>query len=230
MTVKADTKPHHIGHRSRLRERFIKGGATAVSDYELLEMLLFAANTRGDVKPLAKMLLKHFGSFGKVLRAGVNDLNKLDGVSDAAITALKATEAAAQLLLKEDVSQGPVIQSWTALLDYCRLSMGHKINEEFRLLFLNHKNAMIADEVQNQGTINHTSVYPREVVRRALELGAAAIILVHNHPTGDVTPSQSDIDMTQQIIAASTPLGVKVHDHLIIGKREHFSFKSHGLI
>lgn len=221
---------HQKGHRSRLRERFLKGGANALADYELLEMILFAAHPRGDVKPLAKALLKHFGSFARVIHADKQAYKAVDGVGEAAIGALKTVEAAAQRLLREEAQSGPVISSWTALLDYCRLSMAQKKNEEFRILFLNNKNALIADEVQQTGTVNHTPVYPREVIRRTLELGASSIILCHNHPSGDPTPSTADIDITRKIIEAAKPLGVNVHDHLIVGKNEHYSFKSHGLI
>lgn len=228
--MSGDEELHHLGHRARLRERFLKGGANALPDYELLELILFAARPRGDVKPLAKKLLATFGSLARVLHADIYALQQVDGMGDAAIAALKAVEAAAQRILKEEVKDRPVIQSWTALLDYCRLSMGHAKVEQFRILFLDHKNQLIADEVQQTGTVNHTPVYPREVVKRALELGASAIILLHNHPSGDVTPSKADIDITKQIVNAAKPLGVEVHDHLIIGAKDHYSFKSNGLI
>ncbi len=221
---------HYKGHRARLRERFLKSGANALADYELLEMILFAAHPRGDVKPLAKTLIKTFGSFAGVLRADVEALRKVEQVGEAAIAALKTVHAAAQAMLKEELQDRPIIQSWTSLLDYCRLAMGHRKEEEFRLLFLNHKHALILDEVQNVGTINHTPVYPREVVKRALELGAASIILVHNHPSGDVKPSKDDIDITRQIITAAHPLGIRVHDHIIVGAKDTYSFKSNGLI
>lgn len=218
------------GHRQRLRERFLKGGVDAVADYELLEMILFSAHPRGDVKPLAKALIRHFGSFAKVVHADLKEYEAVEGVGEAAISALKTVEASAQMLLREEAKKGPVISSWTALLDYCQLSMAQKKNEEFRILFLNNKNALIADEVQQTGTVNHTPVYPREVIKRTLELGASSIILCHNHPSGDTTPSTADIEITRKIIAAAKPLGVQVHDHLIIGKGEHYSFKSYGLI
>lgn len=218
------------GHRQRLRERFLKGGADALADYELLELILFAAHPRGDVKPLAKQLLKHFGSFAKVVHATPHEFESVEGVGEAAIAALKTVEAAATRLLREEAEKGPVIGTWTALLDYCKLSMAQKKVEEFRILFLNHRNELIADEVQQRGTVNHTPVYPREVIKRALELGASSIILAHNHPSGDPTPSQADIDITRQIISAGQPLAVKVHDHLIIGRHGHYSFKSHGVI
>ncbi len=218
------------GHRQRLRERFLKAGPEALADYELLEMLLFAAHPRGDVKPLAKKLLHRFGSFAKTIHAPSGELAQVDGMGDAAISALKVTEASAQRLLREEASKGPVIGSWTALLDYCRLTMAQKQIEEFRILFLNHKNAMIADEVQQRGTVNHTPVYPREVIKRALELSASSIILAHNHPSGDPTPSAADIEITKQIVEAGNALGIAIHDHLVIGKFGHYSFKSHGLL
>jgi DNA repair protein RadC len=218
------------GHRQRLRERFLRGGAEALADYELLEMLLFAAHPRGDVKPLAKRLLKHCGSFAKVLHAPPVDLAQVEGAGEAVIAALKAAEAVAQRLLREEAKKGAVLSSWTALLDYCHVSMAHQKIEQFRILFLNQKNELIADEVQQSGTINHTPVYPREVVKRALEIGAAAIILAHNHPSGDPTPSAADIEITKQIVQAGKPLGIAIHDHLIIGKFGHYSFKSNGLL
>lgn len=230
LNPRKEEKPHHVGHRSRLRERFLKGGASAVADYELLEMVLYAASPRMDTKPLAKKLLAHFGSFAKLAHATPLELAKIDGMGDAAVAAIKAIHASAERLLREEASQGPVIQSWTALLDYCRVSMGHKKIEEFRVLFLNHKHALIADEVQQTGTVNHAPVYPREVVKRALDLNASAIILAHNHPGGDPTPSKEDIEITKQIVAAALSLGLLIHDHLIIAGNKHYSFKSNGLL
>lgn len=218
------------GHRARLRERFLRGGAEALADYELLEMLLFAAHPRGDVKPLAKKLLAHFGSFAKTIHATLPELQALDGIGEATITALKVTEAAAIRLLREETKKGTIISTWSALLDYCKLSMAQQKIEQFRILFLNNKNELIADEVQQTGTVNHTPVYPREVMKRALELGASSVILAHNHPSGDPTPSRADIDITNQIVEAGRSLNVAVHDHLIIGKFGHFSFKSQGLL
>jgi DNA repair protein RadC len=218
------------GHRSRLRARFLKGGAEALADYELLEMLLFAAHPRGDVKPLAKKLLAHFGSFAAVIQAPATEYAKVEGAGESVTATLKVAEAVAARLLREEAKRTPVISSWTALLDYCKLSMAHEQIEQFRILFLNNKNAMIADEVQQTGTINHTPVYPREVLKRALELGASSLILAHNHPSGDPTPSAADIDITKQIVSAGAALGISIHDHLIIGKFGHYSFKSHGLL
>lgn len=222
--------PHYIGHRQRLRERFITAGAGALADYELLEMILFSAHPRGDVKPIAKALIAKFGSFGKVITADIERLREMEDIGGGAIAALKVVEAAMQRLLREEVSDRPVIQSWTALLDYCRITMADRQVEEFRILFLNQKNTLIADEVQQRGTVDHTPVYPREVVKRALELSASALILLHNHPSGDPTPSKADIDITKQIVQAAAPLGVEIHDHLIIARKGHFSFKSNGLI
>ncbi len=232
MTANTETaqKPHHIGHRKRLRERFLRHSANALADYELLEMILFPAKPMGDVKPLAKALLAHFGSFGKVLHAEPMELMKVEGIGEAAVVAIKVAKAAAERLLKEEVADRPVVKSWTQLLDYCRLQFGQLIHEEFHVLFLNHKLELIADERQQKGTVNHTPVYPREVVKRALELGASSMILVHNHPSGDVNPSKGDIDVTTQIVQAARPLGIEVHDHVIIGAKKHFSFRSKGLM
>lgn len=229
MTAKSNSSLA-TGHRSRLRERFLNGGNAALADYELLEMVLFAAHPRGDVKPLAKQLIKEFGSFAGVIQAPAEALSAIENVGESAIAAIKTVSAAAERLLKEQVEERPIIQSWTALLDYCKVAMGSKKVEEFRILFLDSKQQLIGDEVQNRGTINHTSVYPREVLKRALEFHAAAIILVHNHPSGDAEPSKADIEMTKAIVQAARALNISVHDHLIISKKGHYSFKSNGLI
>lgn len=221
---------HYLGHRARLRERFLGPGGEAIPDYELLELILFSARPRGDVKPLAKRLLKQFGSFDKVIFADEPSLRQIDEVGDAVISALKTVRIAATRMLKTEIGDQPVIQSWSALLDYCKLAMGKSKVEEFRVLFLNHRHALMADEVLHKGTVNHTPVYPREVVKRALEHGASAIILLHNHPSGDPTPSKADIDVTQQIIDAARTISVTVHDHVIITETGHYSFKSFGLI
>lgn len=225
-----EQKPHFHGHRARLRERFLGAKPGSLPDYEILEMLLFSAMPRADVKPLAKALLAEFGSFARVISAAPEELKKIPGTGDAVVAALKVTQDAALRLLLDEVKEKPVLQSWKALLNYCRASMGYNKTEQFRIFFLDRKNQLLADELQQQGTVDHTPVYPREVVKRALELGASAIILVHNHPSGDPTPSRADIDMTKKIIEAAAPLSVAVHDHLIIGATEHYSFKSHGLI
>lgn len=222
--------PHHVGHRDRLRQRFAKSGAEALHDYELLELVLFRAIPRRDVKPLAKDLLERFGSFATVISAPTTRLLEVSGVSDKVALELKIVQAAALKLVQGKIMDRPAISNWSALLDYCQASMAYHEKEIFRILFLDRKNKIIADEIQQEGTIDHTPVYPREVVKRALELGASAIILVHNHPSGDPTPSKADIQMTRKIIDAGHPVGVGVHDHLVIGMGEHVSFKSLGLI
>ena len=217
-------------HRQRLRGRFLAGGAQAMPDYELLELVLFRAIPRQDVKPLARRLIDKFGDFNGVVSASKEGLQKIEGVGDAVIVELKIVEAAAQRLSRARVLQRHVVSSWDALLDYCHTTLSHRPTEHFRILFLDTKNVLIANEEQARGTLDHVPVYPREVVKRALELNAAAIILVHNHPSGDPTPSQADIDMTKQIITAAKALSITVHDHLIIGKSSECSFRSAGLI
>lgn len=226
----SEEKPHYHGHRQRLRERFLSGGATAIADYELLEMILFSAKPRGDVKPLAKSLLAEFGSFAKVVTATPESLYKIPDVGDAVVSAILLVQASTQRLLQEQVLDKPIIQSWSALLDYAKAVMAHKKIEEFRILFLNRRNEVIRDEVQQRGTIDHTPVYTREVVKRALELGAASIILMHNHPSGDHTPSKADIDITQQVVEAARAVGIKIHDHVIVSERGHYSFRANGLL
>lgn len=221
---------HAAGHRERLRARFNKAGVEGVQDYELLELVLFRAIPRRDVKPLAKELIAKFGGFAQALAAPVERLTEVKGVSGAVAAELKIVHAAAIKLAQARVLKRPVISSWNDLLSYCRAAMADEKTEMFRILFLDKKNILIADEVQQRGTIDHTPVYPREVVKRALELGAAAIILVHNHPSGDPTPSRADVEMTNQIIKAAGALNIRVHDHLVIGHETHASFKSLGLI
>jgi DNA repair protein RadC len=218
------------GHRERLRNRFLKGGAEAMPDYELLELTLFAAVPRRDTKPLAKTLLARFGSFAEVVAAPRERLLEVRGVGENVAAHLKIVEAAAHRLARTRVIGRPALSSWAALLDYCTAAMARGPKEEFRVLFLDRKNILIADEVQSKGTIDHTPVYPREIVKRALELSATAIILVHNHPSGDPTPSKADIDMTRDIAKAALALGITVHDHLVIGRKGHASFKSLGLL
>ncbi|MBV8939417.1 MAG: DNA repair protein RadC [Alphaproteobacteria bacterium] len=225
----AKAKPHHTGHRSRLRARFLKS-PEAIPDYELLEIILFPARPVGDVKPLAKALLARFGTLSEVMHAEVHALKEVEDINDAAVAAIKAVQAASLRLLREEAASRPVIQSWTALMDYCRMHLKHKKHEEFHVLFLNRKFGLLADEMQQQGTVDHAPVYPREVVKRALELGATGMILVHNHPSGDATPSKADIDITKAVADAARPLHITVHDHLVIGAREPFSFKAHGLL
>ena len=223
-------KPHYVGHRERLRARFMQGGADALPDYELMELVLFRAIPRRDVKPLAKTIIEKFGSFSEAISAPEQRLREVSGLGNAAIIELKLVEAAAQRLAQGRVLNRPAISSWDALLDYCQTSMAHKDTEQFRILFLDRKNTLIADEVQQKGTIDHTPVYPREVVKRALELGSAALILVHNHPSGDPTPSDADVAMTQQIAKAGESLGIQIHDHLVIARGKHVSFRSLGLL
>lgn len=206
------------------------GGPAALADYELLELLLCQARPRGDMKPLAKALLKRFGSFAAVMAAGPRELAEINGMGEASIVALKTVEAAALLMTRQELADRPVIGSWKKLLDYCHAAMAHQKIEQFRLLFLDNKNALIADEVQQKGTVNHTPVYPREVVKRALELGATAIIMCHNHPSGDPTPSEDDIAMTREIAEAAERLGITLHDHVVIGRKGHRSFRSMGLL
>lgn len=226
----ASTKPHYTGHRDRLRERFVEGGANALPDYELLELLLFAAIPRRDVKPLAKDLIAEFGSFAEVVAAPRKRLLALKGLGENAVTQLKIVEAAALRLSKSKMLGKPALSSWQAVLDYCTAAMARNTHEEFRILFLDRKNVLIADEMQGQGTVDHTPVYPREIVKRALELSASAIILVHNHPSGDPTPSRADIEMTRTIVAAAKALNIAVHDHIVIGRGGHASFKALGLM
>jgi DNA repair protein RadC len=226
----ADEKPHYLGHRDRLRTRLLNGGAEPLADYELLEFLLFASIPRRDTKELAKNLIKRFGSFAGVLAADQAALTGVPGIKEATAASLAAVREAAARMIRADVADKPVISNWQALIDYCTARIGYATSEEFHLLFLDRKNALIADEKQQQGTVDHTPLYPREVVKRALELSASAIILVHNHPSGDVTPSRADIEMTKQVRDAAKTVGVALHDHLVIGKGKHASFKSLGLI
>lgn len=217
-------------HRSRLRDRFISGGSSALADYELLELLLFAAIPRQDVKPLARRLIDTFGDFGRVLSATPQRLAEVAGVGEATILHLKSIEAAAQRMARSRVLNRPALSSWEALLDYCHTAMAHKDIEQFRVLYLDRKNVLIADEEQARGTVDHVPVYPREVVKRALELNATALILVHNHPSGDPTPSDQDIAMTRLVQDAAHALSVTVHDHLIIGKSRELSFRAEGYL
>lgn len=220
----------NAGHRERLRERFLKGGADGLHDYELLELLLFRAIPRRDVKPIAKMLLQRFGSFAEVIAAAPARLKEIDYVGDSVVAELKIVEAAALLLARQSMRKRLELGSFSQVLDYCRGAMAFLETEEFRILFLDKKNGLIADEVQGRGTVDHTPVYPREVIRRALELNASAIILVHNHPSGDSTPSTADVTMTETIADLARSLGVKLHDHLIIGRNGHCSMRAMKLI
>jgi DNA repair protein RadC len=221
---------HYHGHRDRLRARFCEVGGDAMPDYEMLELVLFRSIPRRDIKPLAKELLRRFGGFAEVITATRSRLAEIDGIGEATITDFKIVEASARRLAKGAVGKRPVLSSWSSVLDYCRTAMAFADKEQFRLLFLDKRNSLIADEVQQSGTVDHTPVYVREVVKRALELSATAIILVHNHPSGDPTPSAADIRMTREIIDVAKPLGITVLDHIIVGREGHASFKGLKLI
>ena len=224
-------QPSYIrDHRKRLRDRFLSGGAQALPDYEMLELVLFRAIPRRDVKPLARQLLDRFGDFNTVVSAPADHLVEISGVGDAVVCELKIIEAAAHRLSRARVMQRQVISSWDALLDYCHTTMAHRETEQFRVFYLDRKNVLIADEEQASGTVDHVPVYPREVVKRALQHNASALILVHNHPSGDPTPSDNDIAMTRQVQAAADALGITLHDHIIIGKSCELSFRSQGYL
>jgi DNA repair protein RadC len=226
----AESKPHYAGHRKRLRARFLASDGDGLADYELLELILAQAIPRVDTKPLAKQLIQRFGGFAEVINAEANALAKIDGIGDAAVTGLKIIRATALRHARQELMGRPVIASWDKLIDYCMAAMAHSPIEEFRLLFLDKRNALIADEVQQHGTVDYTTLYPREVMKRALELGASAIIMVHNHPSGDPTPSEPDIAMTREVGEAAEKLGIALYDHLVIGKGSHASFRSLGLL
>ena len=226
----AADKPHYHGHRQRLRARFMATAGDGMPDYEILELLLAQVIPRADTKPVAKALLARFGSLGEVLSAAPEALQQVRGVGESSAVALKLVRAAGLRLASQQVMNRNVISSWEALLDYCKAAMGYEKVEQLRVLYLDRKNVLMADEVQQRGTVDHTPLYPREVVKRALELGASALILVHNHPSGDATPSRDDIAMTKEVRDAAEKLGIALHDHVIIGKGAHVSFKSLGLL
>ncbi|MFN0264060.1 DNA repair protein RadC [Tepidamorphus sp. 3E244] len=230
MNERPQAQPHFHGHRERLRERFRKGGADAVADYELLELILFMTIPRGDVKEQAKALIKRFGSFAEAIAAPPDQLKKVDGVGERVADNFAVIKAAAERIARGEIEGRMVLGSWQGVIDYCRTSMGFETKEHFRILFLDKRNALIADEVQQSGTVDHTPVYPREVIKRALELSSTALVLVHNHPSGDPTPSQPDIEMTDKIIEIARPLGIAVHDHIIVGRNGHASLRGLGLI
>lgn len=223
-------KPHFHGHRARLRARFLDSAGAGIPDYEILELILFGVFRNGDTKPLAKALVAEFGSLAAVLAAPAERLSKVPGCGEAVIAALKVTREAGLRMLQAEAKARPALSNWQALLDYCRAVLQHEQIEQFRILFLDRKNQVIADEQQQRGTVDHTPVYPREVVKRALELNAAALILVHNHPSGDPTPSRADIEMTREVAKAAATMGIAVHDHLIIGRKGHVSLREKGLI
>ncbi len=222
-------RPHYLGHRDRLRQRFLTAGPGALADYELLELALFYVSPRGDTKPLAKDLINRFHGFNKVLHADAQALLAVPGVGPNTVLLLKTLSALVSRALKAEVMERPILSNWQALLDYCRVSQGYDRVETVRLLFLDAKNALIADEVQQSGTVDHTPLYPREVMKRALELGASALILVHNHPSGDPTPSRDDIELTKTLAQIGASLGVTLHDHLIVADDNHVSLKALGL-
>lgn len=222
--------PHYAGHRARLRQRFVQGGADALADYELLELLLFMALPRKDVKPLAKALIAQFGDYKGVMNAPIAKLGAFDGLSEASAIAIKVVQVSAHRLMKQEVMHRPVLNSWSRLIDYCTATMAHETKEYFRILFLNKKNELIADEIQGSGTVDHTPAYPREIVKRALEVGATALILLHNHPSGDSKPSPADIDMTMAVVEAAGALDIAIHDHVIISRNGHTSFRTLGLL
>jgi DNA repair protein RadC len=219
-----------VGHRQRLRDRLKQGGPEALPDYELLELLLFRAIPRRDTKELAKRLIARFGSFAEVINAPEGRLTEVKGVGERVVAELKLVRAASLRLMRGEILKRPALSSWRQVLDYCRAAMAFESREQFRILFLDKKNQLIADELQQQGTVDHTPVYVREVVKRALELSATAIVLVHNHPSGDPSPSRADVEITRQIIDAGKPLGVIVHDHIIVGKYGHVSLREQRLI
>jgi DNA repair protein RadC len=230
LTAAEDAPPGHLGHRDRLRRKLLDAGPEALADYELLELLLFFAVLRRDTKPIAKALVDRFGSFGRVLAASPEELRAVDNVGDSVVAVIKAAQAAALRLLKEEVKEQPVLNNMERLGNYLTAVLAREPVEQFRVLFLDTKNRLLADEAQARGTVNHTPVYPREVVKRALELGATALILVHNHPSGDPTPSRADVEMTAEVKAAAGALGIVLHDHLIVGNGRQLSFRREGLL
>lgn len=223
-------RPDHHGHRERLRERFRRNGSEALPDYELLELLLFRMLPRRDTKPIARELLRRFGSIAGVVGAPPARLSEVDGIGDMAAQDIKVVAALAQRMLKGEMTERPLLGSWKAVIDYCRAAMAYEEREQFRILFVDKKNRLIADEVQQTGTVDHAPVYPREVARRALELAATAVVLVHNHPSGDPTPSRADVQMTRQIMETLAPLSIAVHDHIVIGREGHASLRGLQLI
>ncbi len=228
-TASTSKKPHYAGHRDRLRARFAQT-PNALADYELLELVLFLAIPQKDVKPLAKDLIARFGGLAEMMNAPIEELVKVDGIKDKTALALKSITALSQRAMKNELMNKPILNSWTRLMDYCMAGIAHETREHFRVLFLNKKNELIGDEIQGSGTVDHTPAYPREIMKRALELGATALILLHNHPSGDPKPSQADIDLTRHIIRAAEPFQIAIHDHIIISRNGYSSMKSLNLI
>lgn len=225
-----DLKPHYMSRSYKMRERFCEKGADSLADHELIELILYSAIPRKDVEPIAKELLSHFGNIGGIFNAPSSELSRISGLNDEAVNIIKVTQALMHRIMKEDVLNKPVLNSWTRLVEYCNTTMAHEGKEHFRILFLNKKNELIADEIQQSGTVDHTPAYPREIMKRALELNATALILVHNHPSGDPTPSEADIDMTFAIKGAGEPFNIVVHDHLIVSKNGTSSMRNLDLI
>ncbi|MGB4056714.1 MAG: DNA repair protein RadC [Alphaproteobacteria bacterium] len=228
--IQPSEKPHYHGHRDRLRQRFAENGAEALADYELLELVLFLAIPQRDVKPLAKTLLARFGGLAEIMNAPMEELVKIEGIKENTAIALQSITALSTRAMKNELMKKPILNSWARLMDYCVATMAHETREHFRVIFLSKKNEMIADEILGSGTVDHAPAYPREIMKRAIELGATALILVHNHPSGDSRPSQADIDMTRNIIRAAEPFNILIHDHVIISKNGYSSFKNQGLI
>lgn len=226
----ADNKSDQLGHRKRLRERFLKDLGSSMADYELLELILTQAIPRGDVKPLAKRLIKEFGSYANVLSAPPASLIKIEGIGEAAIAAIKLSQQSALRLLKQEAFAGHILDNWEKLLDYIQASMSREKVEQLRVLYLNQKNHLLADEIQNIGTVNHTPFYPREIIRQALNISAIAIIIIHNHPSGDPTPSADDITMTRELRDAGRTMGITLHDHIIVGNDGYVSFRNQNLL
>ncbi|MFN7039080.1 MAG: RadC family protein [Alphaproteobacteria bacterium] len=218
------------GHRQRLRTRLIDSPKGALPDYEVLELILFLAKPRGDTKPLAKELINKFGSFAKVISANSDSLKHIHGVGEAVIAAFRIIQEGAVRLIKEEVINSPILESWKCLIDYCRATMGHIKTEQFRVLYLDRKNMIIADDLQEAGTVDYVPVFPREIIKRALYLEASSIILVHNHPSGNTKPSKADIEITKRIMQIGEMLGISLHDHVIISNKNHYSFKTNGLL
>lgn len=227
---KTNDTPHHTGHRDRLRTRFVEGGEKALADYELLELVLFTVIPRKDVKPLAKTLIQKFGSLPELMAASIEAIAATEGMSHNSAVALKSMFALSLRSMKQEFKSKPVLNNWSRLMDYCHATMAHEKKEHFRILFLNKKNELLADEIQGSGTVDHTPAYPREIMKRALEHGATALILMHNHPSGDPKPSRADIDMTNLIVRAAEPFSIVIHDHIIISRNGYTSFKSEGLL